>query len=280
MLNYLRRRLHAIIDARLRAGMPAFEDRQREALLKLAPASAVSAWNGEGDPFAFHTQAAINALSEGVAAVYGYDVDGVIAEFGTMSGRTATGLARAIASCDRHLAHAVSMYAHSPRKLYLFDSFVGLPPSPEDSVDGRSPHVRDRVWSAGTCQGVSIDELTRMIAEHLPRERIEIVPGWFADTVPALADDLRFALLHIDSDLYSSAMDIMGSLFSRGMIQKGAVIYFDDWNCNSADPAFGERRAWRECVETYGIDYSDDAGYGIFARRIVVHGYRGNPERA
>ncbi|BDA83949.1 hypothetical protein Sa4125_14910 [Aureimonas sp. SA4125] len=282
MLKYLRKRLHASVDARIASAQGAFVVQQEAALARrlasYAPLTAMSGWNGTGDPFAFHTQAAINAMSEGIAAIYGYDVDGAIAEFGTMTGRTATGIARAIASCDSTLAYAVSAYKHAPRKLYLFDSFIGLPASEKDSVDAQSPHVKDNVWSPGSCHGVSPDELRRMVGAHLAADRFEIVSGWFSDTVPALPGDLRFALLHVDSDLYSSAMDVLDGLFSRGMVQKGALIYFDDWNCNRADPQFGERRAWRDCVERYGIEYSDDGTYGIFARRFVVHNYRGSPE--
>jgi len=36
-------------------------------------------------------------------------------------------------------------------------------------------------------------------------------------------------------------------------------------------PEFGDRRAWRECVEKYHIDFSDDGSYRIFARRFFIH---------
>src|SRR5271170_6180539 len=51
------------------------------------------------DPLGAHQSASIRALANGVAALYGFDVEGDVAEFGTMSGATATGLARAIKIC-------------------------------------------------------------------------------------------------------------------------------------------------------------------------------------
>src|SRR5258708_2076448 len=184
MINYIRRRLHAIIDARIRNAVQGTVDSSLETRkavdqrfngelenLRQAVARSDAAvpgkWDGKSDPFDFHRRAAIGALSEGVAAVYGYDVDGLIAEFGTMTGETATGLAQAIASCDKHLAHAVKVYNQTPRKLYLFDSFAGLPESVDGSVDADSPHVRDEVWAAGACRGITDGELAGRIDEHL-----------------------------------------------------------------------------------------------------------------
>ena len=41
-----------------------------------APPVAGPGWDGVGDPFAYHTAAAVSALSQGVAALYGFDVEG------------------------------------------------------------------------------------------------------------------------------------------------------------------------------------------------------------
>jgi O-methyltransferase len=270
MLGYLKRRYIASVTYRVNAVVQKLEARLED--------SEAKTWSGGRDPFELHSHAAMEALAQGIAAIYGYDVVGDVAEFGTMSGRTAVGLARSIASCDKYLTNAVRIYGHAPRRLALFDSFVGLPEVEKDSVDGSSPHVVDGVWSPGSLRGVSPDELRSMITSHLASDRLEIYPGWFSDTVSTLASERRFALIHIDSDLYQSAIDVLSNLFSRGMVSRGAYIYFDDWNCNRADPRLGERRAWRECIEDYGIEYSDMGTYGIFAQRFVIHSYRGSPE--
>lgn len=268
MLSYLKQRYIASITYRVNAAVQKLETRLE----------ANQALSANANPFELHSRAAIEALAQGVAAIYGYDVVGDVAEFGTMSGRTAAGLAQSIATCDEHLKYAGQIYGHAPRKLVLFDSFVGLPEVKKDSVDGDSPHVVDGVWSSGSLKGVSREELRSMISPHLDSDRFEIHPGWFSDTVPALGADRRFALVHVDSDLYQSAIDVLRNLFSRGMLSRGGYIYFDDWNCNRADPQLGERRAWRECVEEFGIEYSDAGAYGIFAQRFVIHSYKGSPE--
>lgn len=276
MLSYIKKRYAASVNARSETVMAKLEARIRAGELG---GGGVGSWDGTGDPFLHHRQAVIAALSEGVAAVYGYDVQGDIAEFGTMSGHTATGLARAIATCDSYLGYASKVFENPARELLLFDSFTGLPSLPTESVDGQSPHVQRGVWSAGSLVGVGTGELSGMVRAHLPFERFHIYAGWFSETVPALDPSRRFALLHIDSDLYQSAIDVLDSLLSRGMVSRGAYIYFDDWNCNGADPEVGERRAWSECVEKYQIKFSEMGTYGIYALRLVIHDYAGSPAR-
>jgi hypothetical protein len=255
-----------LAEAHLRPQLDALRD-------DASPRLVGPGWDGTGDPFAYHTVAAISALSQGVAALYGFDVDGHIAEFGTMTGATARGLARAMASCDVHMADAVQMYGSARRELHLFDSFEGLPAT-DNPVDADAPHVRDKAWMPGACRGLSAAELRSAVRPFLAEDRIRVHAGWFNETVPALPADTRYALIHIDCDLYGSAMDALAGLLSRGLVARGAYVFFDDWSCNAARPDLGERRAWRECVERFRIDASDQGAYGIFARCFTVHDYR------
>ena len=62
------------------------------------------------------------------------------------------------------------------------------------------------------------------------------------------------------------------------MISEGAAIFFDDWDTNRSSPQFGQRRAWKELVARYRIDYSDHGEYGLGAHKFIVHSYR--PGRA
>jgi hypothetical protein len=302
MLGYMKRRLKAYIDSRVAeeisrvaAGVNQRASERIDTLLKrigdrvgkevgeiLAQAPAEyfwrrggAGWSGEGDPLVYHRMCVISALSEGVAAIYGYDIEGHVAEFGTMTGETAAGLARAIANCDRDLGYAQQLFQSKTRELHLFDSFAGLPPA-EHPLDMAAPHVQDGAWAAGSCRGISAEELAKKVAAHIPEKRVRVLSGWFRDTVPQIAEGTTYALIHIDSDLYASALDALDGLFGRCLVARGALIYFDDWNCNRASPDLGERRAWRECTEKYGIAFSDEGGYGLFARRFTVHDYRSN----
>ena len=221
-----------------------------------------------------HRWHAVKELSMGVAAIYGYGIEGDVVEFGTMSGVSAVGLARAIARNNEDYREARPVELLPKKNLFLFDSFEGLPPT-DDQVDRDSLHVKEGTWAPGTCRGISKEELGRRVGSHLKSDRVRILAGWFKDTVPDLPPNQKFGLIHVDGDLYSSTMDCLLPLFERGMVAEGALIYFDDWSPNRCSPLHGERRAWSELVERFTIECSDDGSYSLLARRFVVHSYRG-----
>jgi len=92
------------------------------------------------------------------------------------------------------------------RKFYGFDSFQGLPP------DGRPD------WQ--------IDFATTALPEVPANCRL--IPGWFADTVPAFLreDDSGIAFVGIDCDVYSSAREVLFGLATR--LRPGTILYFDE----------------------------------------------------
>lgn len=100
-----------------------------------------------------------------------------------------------------------------------------------------------------------------------------MLPRWFKDTVPTLDRSQKFSLIHIDGDLYESAIDVLDTLFQREQISNGAMILFDDWNCNSAEPTLGERRAFTEICEKYDIHFSDAGSYGVACHKFIIHQY-------
>ena len=114
-------------------------------------------------------------------------VSNVWAEFGVMSGGTARVWHRKLPEDG---------------KLYLYDSFIGLP---EQWNDAKAGHF--------TCNG-------KVPAFNDPR--IVIKKGWFKDTLPL--DDL-LGFVHIDCDLYSSTKDALAGI----NVAKGTVILFDEF---------------------------------------------------
>ncbi|MBI2479306.1 MAG: hypothetical protein HYV60_11925 [Planctomycetia bacterium] len=62
---------------------------------------------------------------------------------------------------------------------------------------------------------------------------------------------------------------------ARHMVSRGAAIHFDDWDCNPADPRFGERKAWAEIVEHFAVEFTDCGLYGWEFRKFIMNSYRG-----
>jgi hypothetical protein len=220
----------------------------------------------------------VEALYTSVQYAYGMQVEGDIIEFGTMSGDTAVVLAEAIADCDRLLAPGYGPIHGAPKTLWLLDSFLGLPEIGAEA-DRASPHVLAGIWQPTSCRGIPRDELAARVGRHLGSDRTRIIAGWYKDTVPIIPESARFACIHIDCDLYASTMDALDPLFARCQVAEGAVILFDDWNCNRASPLHGERLAWNQLVSRYRIRCSDEGRYGMAAHRFIVHGYRTDPQR-
>lgn len=197
----------------------------------------------------------------------GAGVDGDIAEFGTMSGDTAAALAKGLADYGRLYGYADVANGFPTRALHLFDSFEGLPES-DSEADRTAPHVAAGLWAAGTCRGISPQQLN---ARYVGEDRVRVHVGWFRDTLPLLARDTKFAVVHIDCDLYQSAYEVLDHLVGNRMLSDGAMLLFDDWNCNRASPAHGERKAFAEIQRKYGLHVSDVGHYGFAAKRMIVH---------
>ena len=206
-------------------------------------------------------QAIADRLLFAVQYVAGASVEGDVAEFGCMTGRTALVLSAAMASFRLQ------------RRLHLFDSFEGLPESTSEP-DQSSFHVKDGVWAPGTCKGISPAALRTRCAQHLKDDQILIYEGWFRDTVSRIPVGTRFGLLHVDCDLYESAMDALDHVFRNRLVTEGAVLLFDDWNCNRASNDLGERKAWQELTAKYQIRFSDGGDYGWAGHKVTVHAYQ------
>jgi hypothetical protein len=222
----------------------------------------------------WHIQESLNEVGKGVIKSYLRGITGDIVEFGTMTGRSSEALAAAIAASESVYEKKMPRLGVESRNLYLFDSFEGLPAATEEA-DIRSPIVASGVWGPGTCFGITPEQLRAVCGKHLADERIHIFEGWFKNTISLLDSEIQFALVHVDCDLYSSTRDVLDGLFSRGQIADGAMVYFDDWDCNASRPDLGERQAWSEAVKKYSIEFSASHAYAAVGQAMIVHGYDG-----
>ena len=158
--------------------------------------------------------------------------NGLYMEFGVATGRT--------------LNHWARMFPTST--IHGFDSFLGLPEN----------------WTSRMPKGF-------FSRHHLPRVRknCELHVGWFEATVPEFLQKhplTQIALLHVDSDLYSSARYVLETC--RDRIRPGTVIVFDEY-MNYPGWQKDEFRAWQEFVIKYNIQY-EYLGYVSRHQKVAV----------
>lgn len=181
------------------------------------------------------------------------DLDGVFMEFGCGGGNS---LISAYKAYSYWLAKACSMgRVAKKRKLYAFDSFHGLPELENgDRLTGYGVFKRGQysfsqkqVEAALRKGGVNLDDLV-------------IVSGFYEDSLGPLTaqmiGDQMATVIHIDCDLYSSAVRVME--FVTPFIQDGTILVFDDFYCYRGNPGFGVRRAfeeWRESEKMLTTEY-------------------------
>ncbi len=145
-------------------------------------------------------------------------LEGLYLEFGVRTGLTINLLAR----------------TNRGRKIWGFDSFEGLP----------------EAWS-----GWSLDR-GAFGGEGLPavEPNVELVVGWFQDTLPRFLDDHDgvAAFVHIDSDIYSSAVTVLEGLAPR--LRPGSIIVFNEY-FNYPNWRQHEFRAFQEFCERHDVTY-------------------------
>jgi len=125
---------------------------------------------------------------------------GAIAEFGVYRGASARVLAAAKGA--------------SP--LYLFDTFSGLPASDPS---------RDGAFVQGEFADTRIEAVRASLAGW---PEIYFCPGLFPESAAALPPGLRFKLVHLDADLYSSTLEGLRFFYPRTLV--GGVILLHDYN--------------------------------------------------
>ena len=146
-----------------------------------------------------------------------------------------------------------------PRKIWLADSFRGVPP-PRLPEDGGW----DMSAAALPVLAVSESEVRSLFERYdLLTDRIRFLNGWFRDTLPAFAAP-PIALLRIDADLYESTRDVLVYIYKH--VVDGGYVVIDDYGI--IEPC---RRAVDEFRRQHGID--DELkwidAHGVYWRRGV-----------
>ena len=143
---------------------------------------------------------------------------GLVAEFGVCSGATINFIADRV-----------------EQKVHGFDSFEGLPSN----------------WTG-------FEDYSEAFKRHgkppKVRKNVTLHIGWFEDTLPKFLEERteKFAVIHIDCDIYSSTKTILANCTSR--IQKGTILIFDEF-FNYVNWQMHEFKAFQEFVQNNNVQF-------------------------
>lgn len=172
-------------------------------------------------PYTMVPKPAIRFAAEQANAAVARDAGGVIVECGTWRG----GSSMAMLLAQR------AAFGRVICPVYLLDSFAGLPEATErDGPLARAWQSNQQGDTYDNCTASRADVETNLIAMGFARGEYEIVPGWFAETAPALARDLgsdSIALLRLDGDWYDSTLCCLQSL--EPLVKIEAMVIVDDY---------------------------------------------------
>lgn len=208
------------------------------------------------------------ALRNGIEYIYGSGVHGDVAEFGCYQGRTAGVLAEAMTDCDHTYGSSDKLHGISQRKLWLLDSFKGLP-AVTHPADVDSPHLTSGIWREGAISNTTQERVQGFVEQFIPKDRIKVIPGFFNQSMIEIPATTRFAFVHMDCDYYESTIQVLLYLRTFKMFSDGCALYFDDWYCNRGSPKFGQQAAWNK--DRHNFNYTNWGPYGIVGHRFIIH---------
>ncbi len=127
-------------------------------------------------------------------------------------------------------------YGVSDRRVWVADSFAGLPPPDPEKY----PHDRDLDLHRFGYLAVPLEQVRANFERYgLLDDQVCFLKGWFRDTLPTIRAE-RFAVIRLDGDLYESTMDALTHLYPK--LSMGGWLIVDD---------YGDIAACRQAVQDY-----------------------------
>lgn len=117
------------------------------------------------------------------------------------------------------------------RKLYLFDTFEGMPEPGDTDKKIRTDVLATEMWkeaeySNGWAKAVLEEVKLNLYKTGYPEEKIIFVKGKVEETIPGVIPE-NISLLRLDTDWYSSTYHELRYLYP--LLSKGGVLIIDDY---------------------------------------------------
>ena len=148
-------------------------------------------------------------------------------------------------------------------KCFAFDSFQGLP---------STTITNDGIFKTGTFN-TGVNDFKKIVKKKTGKliNDNNIIIGYYENS---LTDELqskmpKVGIVHIDVDLYSSAITVLN--FIKPLLQIGTIILFDDWYTFPVGTNMGEARALKEfCDANPNFKFEEWKSYSTFGKSFFV----------
>jgi hypothetical protein len=174
------------------------------------------------EPFTMTSAERLFGLIESIKYITANNIEGDFVECGVWKGGSMLAAAET-------LVHLKQTF----RRLYLYDTFEGMPPPSDKDVsynnqqavemlESETNKEKNLVWAYS-----KLDEVKRTMAlSEYPHLNIHYIEGKVEDTIPTHLPE-NIALLRLDTDWYESTKHELVHLYPR--LVKGGVLIIDDY---------------------------------------------------
>jgi predicted O-methyltransferase YrrM len=177
----------------------------QQAFARISPSQSASLYR-RVSPLTMCSYSRLRSLHQAVLYIEENNIPGDIVECGVARGGSAAMMALALR--DRS------------RRLWLFDTFEGLPAPSRENPDH---HIASAYTNA--CRA-SLDEVRSSLQRLGIGENTVMVPGLFQETLPG-CEVQSISILHVDGDWYESVKAVLQNLYDR--VTPGGIVQFDDY---------------------------------------------------
>jgi O-methyltransferase len=227
---------------------PALEERFIDVIMKTVLGLVHESWNGYIDGRVWPPESAkamsmiglrrMNNLQFLLEEVIRLNITGDFIETGAWRGG-ATIVAAAV-----FLAYSQTCPSESCRRVFVADSFRGIPPVNVKAFPADAAHAgADRI-------PILLDNSAQRVRDSfaalgLLTDAVVFLEGWFKDTLPAARRSTfgRFAVIRLDGDTYEATWQALDNLYD--LLSPGVFVLVDDYTdwigCRSAVTDFRER---------------------------------------
>ena len=152
---------------------------------------------------------------------------------------------------------ALKAYGDSSRRIWVADSFQGLPPPNPKKYPADDGDIHHTIETLRVTE-----EMVRQncAAYGVLDDKILFLKGWFRDTLPTAPIE-HLAVIRLDGDMYESTMDALQNLYKK--LSFGGYVIVDDYCIESCRKAITDFRSANDIKDAI-IDID---GTGVFWRR-------------